>query len=73
MAGWMVVWGTVTMVVYMAKYWAERMSMLRVGSSVGLVERVETAAVPTACQICIHIDHPPSATSHPDELAVSGY
>ena len=69
----MIVWRTATIVVSMAKCWAERMSMLRVGLSVGLVERVETAAVPTVCKIRIHIDRPPSATSHPDELAVSGY
>ena len=47
--------------------------MLRVGSSVGLVEGVEPAAVPTACQIRINGDRPPSASSHPNELAVSGY
>ena len=69
----MVVWGTATMVVYMAECWAERMSMLRVGSSVGLVEGVEPAAVPTACQIRINGDRPPSASSHLNELAVSGY
>ena len=47
--------------------------MLRAGLSVGLVERVEPEAMPTACQIPIHDDRPPSASSHPDELAVSGY